>query len=243
MIARIFVLIVGLLLFPQPAYCNWEKDALWAYFNALSKGDVRQLKALLSPNFEYSFYKSDKLYTLNRADELKSIELILHDIPSNQFDVPDLFLWDRKTFEKLPLDQWNKFKIKLTIVFEDSPKVYTDTIFRGAMLELDETMIITLDDDHKISKILEDQRGAKRAGELSFGHLKQIYLKGLEETCRDDNGPAADGRPVVGDFVCTLFDKKIREVLLIRIDKDSAGGGTETHYYWPNKRRITNLDF
>lgn len=236
-----FLFLGLLLLFSPAAYCSGEKEALWGYFDALSKGDVRQLKSLFSSNFEYDFYKDGKLYRISRADEIKSIELIFHDIPSNQFEVPNLFLWDSKAFENLPLDQWNKIRIILPVFFEDSPKVYTDTIFRGAMLELNE-LIVTLDDEHKILKIVEVKKGAKRTDELSFGNLKQIYLKELEETCRDDKGPVVEGGTVTGSLICTLFDKKSHEPLLIRIDKDSDGANV-THFYWINKRRIKNLDF
>jgi hypothetical protein len=243
MIKKIVLIISSLfLLSPAVAFCGWrEKAALWAYFDALSKGSVKQVGALLSANFEYLFYRNNKLIKLGRNDELKSLERLFKDVPSNTFDLPDLFAEDKKDRDKLELKDWNKFKIILTIVFEDSPKVYTDSFFRGAMLEINETLIVTVDDDNKISKIVE-VKDARRKNKLSFGYLKAIHVKELESRSRDANGPVTQGSPVEGDLISELFDKNNHELLLMSIQKDSPDGGIRETFYWPNKRGIENFE-
>jgi hypothetical protein len=235
MIKSVAVFILSLfLLSPMAAFCGWDgKAALWAYFDALSKGNVKQLDSLLSTGFEYHFYVNDKLNKLNRNGELKSLEKLLKNLSSNSFDLPYLFAQD--------VNDENNIHIKLTVAFEDSPKVYTDSFFRGAMLDIDETLIATVDDDHKISKIVET-KDAGGKNKLSFGYLKAIHLKELETKSKDTNGPVIEGGSVEGDLISELLDKNSHELLLTSIQKKSKlGGGIVEIYYWPNKRPIENL--
>lgn len=243
MIKKIVLIISSLfLLSPTAALCGWrEKAALWAYFDALSKGSVKELDALLSADFEYHYFNNNKLIKLSRNDELKSLDRLFKDVPSNTFDLPDLFAEDKKDRDKLELKDWNRFKIILTIVFEDSPKVYTDSFFRGAMLEINETLIVTVDDDHKISKIVE-MKDPGRKNKLSFGYLKAIYVKELESRSKDANGPLMHGSIVKGDVISELFDKNNHELLLMSIQKEVPDGGIRESCYWPNKKLIENFE-
>ncbi len=153
----------------------------------------------------------------------------------------DLFAEDKKDRDKLELKDWNRYNIVLTIYFEDSPKVLTDSFFRGAMLEIRETLIVTVNDDHKISRIVE-MNDPKRRNRLSFGYLKAIYTKELESRSKDANGPVTQGGPVEGDLISELFDKGTHEILLMSIQKVSRDGGSVETFYWPNKRRIENFE-
>jgi hypothetical protein len=242
MIKKIVLIISSLFLISPTALCGGqEKAALWAYFDVLSKGSVKQLDALLSSDFEYHFYKNNRLIKLSRNDELKSLGRLFKDVRANTFDLPDLFAEDKKDRDKLGLEDWNRFKIILTIIFEDSPKVYTDSFFRGAMLEINETLIVTVDDDNKISRIVE-MKDPRRRNKLSFGYLKAIYVKELESRSKDANGPVMQGDPVEGDLISELFDKGTHELLLMSIQKVSPDGGIAETFYWPNKRRIENFE-
>ncbi len=236
MIKRIAGFILSFyLLSPTAAFCGWqEKAALWAYFDALSKGDAKKLDTLLSTDFEYHFYKDNKLNKLDRDNELKSLKRLFKDLPTNSFDLPDLFAQDK--------NDWNKFHIKLLLIFEDSPKVYTDSFFRGAVLDIDETLIVTLDKDgHKIYRIVE-MRETRRKNKLSFGYLKALHLKELESKCRDANGPVMDGGTIEGDLLCELLYKNSHELKLMSIQKEDPHGGIKESFYWPNKQRIENFE-
>ncbi len=243
MIKKFVLTILSLLLLsPTNALCGWQdKAALWAYFDALSKGSAKQLDALLSADFEYHFYNNNKLIKLSRNDELKSLARLFKEVPSNSFDLPDLFAEDKKDRDNLELKDWNRYNIVLTIGFEDSPKVCTDSFFRGAMLEIRETLIVTINDAHKISRIVE-MNDPRRRNRLSFGYLKAIYAKELESRSKDANGPVTQGDPVVGDLISELFDKDTHELLLMSIQKVSPDGGIVETFFWPNKRRIENFE-
>ena len=234
---RVAAFILSLcLLSPAVAFCDYqEKAALWAYFDALSKGDIKQLDVLLSPDFEYHFYKDNELSKLNRDNELKSLERLFKDLPADSFDLPDLFAQDK--------DSLNKVHIELLVIFEDSPKVITDSFFRGAVLNINEALIVTLDKDaHKIYRIIETKE-ARRKNKLSFGYLKTIHSKELESKSRDENGPVMDGQIIEGYLLSELLDKNNHELLLTSIQKeDPHGGGITENYYWPNKQRIENFD-
>jgi len=224
------------LLSPTVAFCgHQEKAALWAYFDNLSKGDIKQLDILLSPDFEYHFYKNNEPSKLNRDNELKSLERLFKDLPADSFDLPDLFAQDK--------DDPNKFHIKLLIIFEDSPKVITDSFFCGAVLDIDETLIVTMDKrTHKIYRIIETKK-ARRKNKLSFGYLKTIHSKELESKSRDDNGPVMDGQIIEGDLLSELLDKNNHELLLMSIQKEDPHYGSITEsFYWPNKQRIENFN-
>ena len=234
---RVSVFILSLfLLSPTVAFCgHQEKAALWAYFDALSKGDIKQLDILLSPDFEYHFYKNNELSKLNRDNELKSLKRLFKDLPANGFDLPDLYAADK--------DDPKKFHIKLLVIFEDSPKVITDSFFRGAVLDIDETLIVTMDKKtHKIYRIIETKE-ARRKNALSFGYLKTLHSKELESKSRDENGPVLDGQIIEGYLLSELLDKNNHELLLTSIQKeDPHGGGITESYYWPDNRRIENFN-
>jgi hypothetical protein len=234
---RVAAFILSLfLLSPTLAFGGYqEKAALWAYFDALSKGDIQQLDVLLSSDFEYHFYKNNELNKLNRGNELKSLKRLFKYLPTNSFNLPDSFAQDK--------DDRNKFRIKLLVIFEDSPKVITDSFFRGAVLDINETLIVTLDKDtHEIYRIIETKE-ARRKNKLSFGYLKTIHSKELESKSRDENGPVMDGQIIEGYLLSELLDKNNHELLLTNIQKeDPHGGGITESYYWPNKRRIENFN-
>jgi len=234
---RVAAFILGLfLLSPTVAFCGYqEKAALWAYFDALSKGNIKQLEVLLSPDFEYHFYKNNELRKLNRDNELKSLKRLFKDLPTNSFDLPDLFAGDK--------DDLKKFHIKLLVIFQDSPKVITDSFFRGAVLDIDETLIVTLDKDgRKIYRIIETKE-TRRENVLSFGYLKTLHSKELESKSRDANGPVMNGQTIEGDLLSELLDKNNHELLLMSIQKkDPRYGGITESFYWPNKRRIENFN-
>lgn len=225
MIKKIAAFILSLfLLSPMVAFCGGqEKAALWAYFDALSKGDAKQLDVLLSPDFEYHFYKNNKLNKLNRDNELKSLKRLFKDLPTNSFNLPDLFAQDE--------DDWNKFHIKLPIIFEDSPKVYTDSLFRGAVLDIDETLIVTLDKEgHKIYRIVE-MKETRRKNKLSFGFLKSIHLENTEGNNIERQN----------ELIYELRDKNSHELLLIKKILDVRHEYIEETYYWPNNQKIENF--
>lgn len=218
MIKKIAALILFMLLLsPLSVFSGeQEKGTLKAYLDALSKGDLAQISFLLSPDFEYHYYKNNELKILSRDEELKSLGQLFKDARANVFNRPDLFEQDKRNS--------NKFHIKFMIGFEDSPKVYTDSLFRGAVLDIGETLIVMLK-KNKIAKIVEVKE-KRRKNKLSFGYLKSIHLGNTE----------AKNIEINGDWKVELRDKNSYELLLTKTFK-----GDREIYYWPNNQKIENF--
>jgi hypothetical protein len=207
---------------PLPVFSGEpEKGALKTYLAALSKGDLAQLSSLLSPDFEYRYYKNNKLKILSRDEELKSLGQLFKDARTNSFNEPDLFERDKRN----P----SKFHIKFLIGFEDSPKVPTDSLFRGAMLEIDEKLTVTVE-NNKITRIIEAQ-DKRRKNKLSFGFLKFIHMVNTEKKDRE----------VRDELIIELRDKNSHELLLIKKIVDVRHEYMEEIYYWPNNQKIENF--
>lgn len=198
-----------------------ERGALKAYLDALSKGDLAQLSSLIGPNFEYHYYKNSKLNILSRDEEMKSLGQLFkntRNLNTKGFDAPKLFAQDKKNSKK--------FRIKFDIFFDDSPKVYTDSLFRGAVLDIDETLIVTLE-KNKIAKIVE---GKGKRNKLTFGYLKAIHLGNTEQKLIKTNGGKVE-----------LLDKNSHELLLVKKFIVKQNSVTE-FYYWPNNQIIENFE-
>ncbi len=209
-------------LFPTVADCGWqEKGALWTYFDALSKSDTKQIDKLLSPGFEYHYYKNNKLVKLDRDSELKSLMQLFKDLSTGSFELPALFAQDE--------NDDNKFYIKLPVFFNDSPKVYTDSPFRGAFLIIDETLIIKVENE-KIVRIVET-KDKKRKNKLTFGFLKTLHLGNTDGANREEKNV----------LFYEMRDVKTRELLLIKKITDVRHKYIVETYHWPNGQKIENF--
>lgn len=205
--------------FALPLYAeDQEYAALKAYSNALSSGDLKKLDSLLSPDFEYHFYLNNKQRKLSRADELKSLERLFKDANLNRFNEPDLLMRDKR--------HQNKLRIKFCICFTDSPKVHTDSWFRGEMLDIDEVLTITMVGD-KISKIFEQSH----KDSISFGYIKGFHLRNIVDVS-EELGKV---------YFAKLYDADTQELLMIK-KEDFSSGPNETSYLWPNGIKIPNLN-
>jgi hypothetical protein len=214
------VMLCLLLPFPSIAFAgNQEREALKAYVDALSKGDVAQISSLLSPNFEYDYYKNGEHRTLSRDEELKALGQLFHDLHLHSFNEPDLFVQDK--------ERPDTFHVKFSAFFEDSPKDYTESLFRGAVLDLDERLTVTLD-NNKILKVVEE-RDEGRPKKLSFGFLKFVHSGSTEEKVVETEK----------ELIIELYDKTSHELLLIK-DVTASANIIET-YYWPDKQVIENF--
>lgn len=189
------------------------KQALAGYLN----GGLPQLESLLTPDFHYQYFEKNKLKTLTRDDDFKSVARLFNDVRGNSVDSIHLIARDDKNRRK--------FHVKLSIAFEDSPKVYTDSFFRGDVLEIDEILIVTFE-KNKISRIVEE--GEKRnSNELSLGKLKSIYSKNVAIEVKEN------GR------IFRLIDVGNNKLLIWK--KLRKGEATEYFYYWPDSKRIENF--
>jgi hypothetical protein len=224
MIKKIAVLILYMLLLsPLTVFSAGEQEhvALKAYSDALSKGDLAQLSSLLGPDFAYHYYKNGKRKIISRNEELKSLGQLFKDTAANSFNEPDLFNQDKKT----P----SKFHIKFLIIFQDSPKVHTESLFRGAVLDIDETLIVTVEGS-KIAKIVEAKE-MRRKNKLSFGYLKSIHLGNTE----------VKDREIKDGSIFELLDKNSHELLLIKKALVIQHEYVREIYYWPNNQIIENF--
>jgi hypothetical protein len=214
------VAVCVLLLSPLSGFSGEQKNALLkAYFSALSKGDLTQLNTLLNQDFEYHYYKDGKQKKLGRDEDLKSLGQLFKDARTNSFNELELFKRDKNSS--------NKFHIKFLIGFEDSPKLYTESVFRGGLLEINETVII-LTEANKIDRIIELEN--KNQNSLSFGYLKSIHLGKTEVKAKEING----------GWMFELLDKNTRELLLTKKSAVEKGAISE-RYYWPNGQEIVNF--
>ena len=225
MIKKILILALCMhLLFSLSLFAGeQERSALKAYSDALSKGNLMQLKSLLSPEFEYHYYKNSKLKKLSRDEELRSIEELFRVARTNRFNEPELFQQEKGNS--------NKFHIIFSIVFEDLQKYPADSLFRGALLEIDETLTVRVE-NNKITRIIEAQ-DKRRKNKLSFGFLKAIRLGNTE------------GNNVEGGndlIIYELRDKNSHQLLIIKKILDVRHEYIEESYYWPNNQKIENLN-
>ena len=210
------ILILYLVLLSPYAFSGEQENGALRATWMLYRRDLAQLTSLLSPDFEYHYFKSGKLKILSREDELKSLGQLFKDARALRLGEPDLFEQNKKNSDE--------FHVKFTIIFEDSPKVPTDSLFRGAVLDIDETLIVAIK-KNKISKIVE-KKETKRRNKLSFGYLKSIHLGNTEKKAVEING----------NWKVELRDKKSHELLLTKTNK-----GDREIYYWPNNQIIENF--
>jgi len=215
----VVVLLWVFVLLSSPAFSGEQKnDALLTYVEALTTGNTKQLDTILSPNFEYYFYKNGKVAILSREEELKSLNKIFIDLESNRFNEPVLF-------ERNKINA-NKIHIKYLVWFEDSPKVHTESLLRGAGIELDEKLNVIVENG-KIRKIFEQE---ETGNNISLGILKYIYI----------NSEEVKETGTRNELAIDVFNKNNHELILRKRSVVKINSVVDS-YYWPDSQKIENV--
>lgn len=197
-----------------------EDSMIKAYVHSLLKGDLNELDALLAPDFEYEYSKSGVRKKLSRAEEIKSVRQLFKDAAAHVFN-------NLERFNRVPSKEYN---VQFVIIFEDSPKVDTDSQFRGTVLDIDERLAITIE-NNKIRRIVE-MVDRNRKNKLSFGFLKSLHLGNV----------ASDSVNRGNELIIRLIDTKSHEPLLIKKIIEVNHEYVTERYYWPNNAEVANFE-